>query len=421
MQEVALKARQAAQKAADCGTAAKNQALHNMIGGLQTYRNDILKANQNDMELARQKNKPQNFIDRLVFDEGRIEKRIQAVEVIASLPDPVGQTIHAERRPNGLDVRKVRTPLGVILMIYESRPHVTVNAGAFCLKSGNASLLRGGSDVSNTNVMIGKLWQQALHDAGLPEEMIQVITLSHEEIEDLIGMEDYVDLLIPRGSKRMVNKIASTSTIPVLKHSDGVCHAFIDANACPQSAVSICLDSKCVMPEVCNALETVLVHQDWLENMPALIKAFQQEGVSVKGCKKTQESIVGTETALQIDEATEEDWSTEYLDMVVSIRVVDDVNQAIDHIERYGSHHTDTIVTDSIENQRIFSERLSSSVVLVNASTMFNDGFSLGMGAEIGISTNKLHARGPMGLEELTSYQWVIQGKDHIYDKRYQK
>ena len=406
--KVAEVARKISSVIAKATTQQKNTVLHIMADKLGSQKKEILSANEEDLNKARSSGVPANLIKRLRFGEEKIDSRIRCLHKIEALPDPVGQTYRSECRPNGLKVARVRVPLGVILMIYESRPHVTVNAGALCLKSGNAVLLRGGSEARRCNAFLGGLWQESLVEANLPPEAIQVVSGSHDEINDLLQEDKYLDLVIPRGGKRLIESISKKSRIPVIKHFAGICHVYIDKGAKMDRAIKIALDSKCLMPEVCNAMETLLVSEDVSVNLPRIVEAFRKWGVTVKGCEKTQAAI------LDVEPATEEDWGTEYLDTIVSVRVVDGVDEAIGHINRYGSHHTDTIVTDSESRARKFVRQVDSAVVLINASTMFCDGEALGMGAEIGISTDKFHARGPMGLEELTSYKFVVSGDGHV-------
>jgi len=406
--KVAEVARKISSVIANATTQQKNTVLHIMADKLGSQKKEILSANEEDLNKARSSGVPANLIKRLRFGEEKIDSRIRCLHKIEALPDPVGQTYRSECRPNGLKVARVRVPLGVILMIYESRPHVTVNAGALCLKSGNAVLLRGGSEARRCNAFLGGLWQESLVEANLPPEAIQVVSGSHDEINDLLQEDKYLDLVIPRGGKRLIESISKKSRIPVIKHFAGICHVYIDKGAKMDRAIKIALDSKCLMPEVCNAMETLLVSEDVSVNLPRIVEAFRKWGVTVKGCEKTQAAI------LDVEPATEEDWGTEYLDTIVSVRVVDGVDEAIEHINRYGSHHTDTIVTDSESRARKFVRQVDSAVVLINASTMFCDGEALGMGAEIGISTDKFHARGPMGLEELTSYKFVVSGDGHV-------
>lgn len=299
-------------------------------------------------------------------------------------------------------------------MVYEARPHVTVNAGALCLKSGNAVILRGGSEARRCNEVLGALWHESLREAGLPTEAIQVISGSHEEIAELLGLSEYIDLVIPRGGKSLIRAVSEQSRIPVIRHFEGICHVYVGEKADTDKALRIILDSKLLMPEVCNAVETVLVDVSAASWLPLLVAALTDNGVEVRGCEETCKRVPGTK------EATEEDWSTEYLDRILSIRVVEDLDGAMRHIRRYGSGHTDAIVTENALHAERFAREVDSGVVLVNASTMFCDGQSLGMGAEIGISTDKVHARGPMGLEELTSYKFVISGDGHAMGDQWQ-
>jgi glutamate-5-semialdehyde dehydrogenase len=293
-------------------------------------------------------------------------------------------------------------------MVYEARPHVTINAGAFCLKSGNSAILRGGSEAEYCNAVLGTLWQESLREAGLPEAAIQVVSGSHDEIRDLLTLDQYINLVIPRGGKGLITAVAEHSRIPVIKHFEGICHVYLDDIGDLEAATNVVLDSKCLMPEVCNAMETLLVSQAAAHQLPSILDALRRSGVSLRGCE------VSRRIDPRLEPAGEQDWRTEYLDMLLSVRVLGGVDEAIEHINRYGSHHTDSIVTQNAEHAVRFVERVDSAVVLVNASTMFCDGESLGMGAEIGISTDKLHARGPMGLEELTSYKFVIRGDAHV-------
>jgi len=408
VRRIAQLARESSTALAAATTEKKNTVIRTMVGKLASRKKEILRANEADLAQARSKRLPLTLVNRLRFDEAKIDARIRCLNKLEALPDPVGQLYGVERRPNGLEVARVRVPLGVILMIYEARPHVTVNAGAFCLKSGNAAILRGGSEAKRCNAVLGNLWRESLTESGLPPEAIQVIAGSHKEIGNLLHEDEYIDLVIPRGGKTLIKTVADMSRIPVVKHFAGICHVYLDQGADIDEGIAIALDSKCLMPEVCNAMETLLVCEQLSHALPRIVNTFQKRGVTVKGCETTKALVTGVELA------TEDDWRTEYLDTIVSVRIVSDVNKAIEHINRYGSHHTDAIVTDSESRARQFVQRVDSAVVLVNASTMFCDGESLGMGAEIGISTDKIHARGPMGLEELTSYKFVIRGDGHL-------
>jgi glutamate-5-semialdehyde dehydrogenase len=406
--DIAQQARRSATVLAAAPTERKNCALQRMAELLAERRAEVLSANEQDLCRAEDDGLERKLVQRLRFGEEKIGSRIRSLEKIRDLPDPVGQAFAASRRPNGLEVARVRVPLGVILMIYEARPHVTVNAGAFCLKSGNAAILRGGSEARRCNEMLGELWSEALAEADLPPTAVQVVSGSHEEIGELLRLDEYVDLVIPRGGKGLIRSVAEQSHIPVVKHFEGVCHVYVDEGADVGRAMEVAIDSKCLMPEVCNAMETLLVAEQQADRLGEIVQAFRDHGVAVRGCERTRQLVDGVEPA------DEDDWRTEYLDLVVSVRVVKGVGEAIEHVNRYGSHHTDAIVTDSEGRARRWLAEVDSGVVLVNASTMFCDGESLGMGAEIGISTDKLHARGPMGLEELTSYKFAIRGDGHV-------
>ena len=405
---IARAARSAFQVLAVAPTENKNAALLAMADRLEACRDAVIAANETDLAAARDEGVAENLVKRLQFGEQKIAGRIRSLRKIAALPDPVGQIIRAERRPNGLDVSRVRVPLGVVLNIFEARPHVTVNAGAFCLKAGNAAILRGGSEARCCNSLLGQFWRDALAEAGLPVDAVQVVGGTHEMVHELLGLDEWIDLVIPRGGKGLVEAVARKSRIPVIKHFEGVCHVYLDDQFDLDDAIDIALDSKCLTPEVCNAMETLLVSEAGREHLPAIVDALRREGVAVRGCPRACESVAG------VQPATDDDWRTEYLDLIVSIRLVSGVEQAIDHINRFGSHHTDAIVPGRRAAAEQFVEQVDSGVVLVNASTMFCDGESLGMGAEIGISTDRLHARGPMGLEELTTYKFVIRGRGHV-------
>ncbi|KPK50526.1 MAG: hypothetical protein AMK72_02075 [Planctomycetes bacterium SM23_25] len=406
--EVAKTARQVASVTARAPTPQKNAALKAMAARLESCRQQVRHANEADLAEAMAAGMRPQLVDRLRFGDGKIDARIRCLHKIVELPDPVGEVFREDERPNGLRVARVRVPLGVILMVYEPRPHVTVNAGAFCLKSGNAAILRGGSEAKHCNGLLGELWKESLAEAGLPTEAIQVVCGGHEDIEALLGLDEYIDLVIPRGGKGLIEAVSRRSRIPVIKHYAGVCHVYVDKGADIRDSIAIALDSKCLMPEVCNAMETLLVHREQAGELPRIVSALKHAGVTVRGCLLTR-SVVP-----EVEPASEDDWRTEYLDSLLAVRVVKNIEEAVRHINTYGSHHTDAIVTADESRAQQFVDQVDSAVVLVNASTMFCDGESLGMGAEIGISTDKLHARGPMGLEELTSYKFVIRGNGHV-------
>lgn len=402
-------AREASRVVAATTTAQKNAALHHLAMSLEDKTGEIETANQEDLAAARAAGINKPLLDRLRFGREQIAARVRALEVIASLPDPVGSLDWGERRPRGLEVSRVRVPLGVLAVIYEARPHVTVNAGALGLKAGNAVLLKGGREAWHTNQVLAGLWQHALRGAGLPGEAVQVLeTTARQAVEMLLSHRE-IDLAVPRGGKGLVQLVEKTARVPVLKHYEGICHLYLDTSALPEQAVGLTLDSKVYMPEVCNALETLLVHREASGRLlPPVVGALQRHGVEIRGCTRCLEVVPG------LRPATEEDWRTEYLDLILAVKVVDSVEEAIDHINTYGSHHTDAIVTADLAAATAFRQQVDSAVVLINASTMFNDGGELGLGAEIGISTDRLHARGPVGLRDLTTYKYVVIGSGHI-------
>ena len=410
-ESIAQNAKEASRRLAIISTGKKNSVLQKMINLLKKNKKEIVDLNKKDIALAQEAGLPDNILNRLVFDEQKIDSRINSLKKIIELPDPVGQIREMERRPNGLMVARMNVPLGVIMMIYEARPHVTINAGAFALKSGNAIILKGGKEATLCNTLLGKFWQEALLSEDLPEQAIQYVSATHDEVNKLLRLSDYIDLVIPRGGKSLIKSVIKNSRIPVIKHFEGICHVYIDDSADMLKAMKITLNSKLLMPQVCNAAETLLIAEEGAEEVPKIVRALQKKGVEVRGCKKTQILVHDTKLATKID------WETEYLDKIISLRIVKGIDEAIDHINKYGSGHTDTIVTENYTHANRFLREVDSAVVLVNASTMFDDGEELGMGAEIGISTDKLHARGPMGLKELVSYKIIVQGDGHIKRK----
>lgn len=406
--ELCLNARDAVRSISIASTEIKNNVLIHIAEMLDNERESIKSANENDLLRAKESGLDRVLVERLRFGDEKIDGRIRSLRKIAELPDPVGQFDDFTTRPNGLRVGRMRTPLGVILMIYEARPHVTVNAAAFCIKSGNAVILKGGSEVLETNKALGGIITGALKEFSLPADTVQIISTSDRElVQELLNQDEYIDLVIPRGGEGLIRYVNENSRIPVIKHYKGVCHCYVHESAEKEKALDIVMDSKMVMPEVCNALETVLVDSTFADAfLPELKQLADAVNLKLRGCDKTRAII-------DVDEATEEDWSTEYLDTILSVKIVEGVDEAIHHIGKYGSSHTDTIVTENINSAETFVQSVDSSVVLVNASTMYNDGEEIGLGAEIGISTEKLHARGPMGLKELTSYKFVIYGNGH--------
>jgi glutamate-5-semialdehyde dehydrogenase len=409
-QDLGRRARAASRDLALAETQQKNEWIARVAGLLRTRARDLLGANQEDLDAAPSFGLTPAQTDRLKLDAQRIEAMEKGLDEIAALPDPVGQVIESTVRPNGLKIEKIRVPLGVVFFIYESRPNVTVDAAAICVKSGNAVILRGGKEAAHTNRAIHQLIQQALTICGLPADAVQLVNVADRELVDhLLHLCDYIDLAIPRGGEGLIRRVAAEAKMPVMKHYQGICHVYVHSAADQNMARAIVLNSKCQRPAVCNAAESLLVDRAIArEFLAPMLAALQQSGVEIRGCDETQELAPG------VVPARDEDYATEYLDLKLSVRVVDGLGQAVDHIARYGSAHTDTIVTGDPAAAREFTRRVDSSAVLVNASTRFNDGFEFGLGAEIGISTDKYHARGPCGLRELTSYKYVVIGNGQV-------
>ena len=407
MQQVGIAARKASTLVCRASTELKNNALR-AIGDEIVARHDALMVeNEKDLAQGRDNGLSEPILDRLTFSETRFDSMIEGLHQVAVLDDPVGEISDMSYRPNGLQIGRMRVPLGVIGIIYESRPNVTIDAASLCLKSGNATILRGGSEAIHSNRALAECIEAGLERIGLPGAAVQIIKDTDRAlVGELITMGKYVDVIVPRGGVSLIERISRDATIPVIKHLDGICHVYIDDEADLEKAYSIALNSKVQRYAVCNAMETLLVSEKIASDMlPKLSKGFQEYGVELRGCKKTT-SVLGNEVAA----ATEEDWYSEYLGPILSIRTVEDLDQAIDHINHYGSQHTDTIVTENYTRGRRFLREVDSSSVMVNASTRFSDGFEYGLGAEIGISTDKLHARGPVGLEGLTSQKYVVFG-----------
>lgn len=404
-------ARTAAAELAHAQPQDKNLALLEIAAVLDQQRATILQENKKDLEAAGDNKVSAAMLERLELDPARIDAMIEGLQQVAGLPDPVGEISELRYRPSGIQVGKMRVPLGVIGIIYESRPNVTVDAAALCLKSGNASILRGGKEALHSNQAIYQCIQQGLKQAGLNEAAVQVVNTSDRAaVGHMLSMRDCIDVIIPRGGKTLIERIASESMIPVIKHLDGVCHVYIDDHADLQKAVAIAVNAKTRRYGVCNAMETLLVAKaiaPWV--MPEIIERMSDKGVELRGCERSREF-----DGERISAASEDDWYTEYLAPILSIRIVDNLEQAIEHINHYGSQHTDAIVSEDYSRTREFLRRVDSSSVMVNASTGFADGFEYGLGAEIGISTDKLHARGPVGLEGLTSQKYVVFGDGNI-------
>ena len=408
--DMAVEAKKAAKTVAVLSTDIKNDALLNMAQGLIKNSQPIRKENAKDLKDAKKKGLSSAMIDRLSITGSTIKGMADGLMEVAQLPDPVGTISKMWKRPNGLLVGKMRIPLGVIGMIYEARPNVTVDAAGLCLKSGNSVILRGGSEAIHSNRILARILQQALKDMGIPTSAIQVIPITEREVvSELLALDEYIDLIIPRGGEGLIRFVVENSKVPVLKHFKGVCHVYVDKTADLEMAEKICLNAKVQRPGVCNAMETLLVHKEMAEGfLKPMWKTFKKAGVELRGCPKTRKILPN------IKKATERDWHEEYLGLILAVRVVKDMNGAILHISQYGSSHTDTIVTSDYARALKFLKEVDSSVVLVNASTRFNDGNQLGLGAEIGISTSKLHAFGPMGLEELTSTKFVVFGNGQV-------
>lgn len=408
--QIAQNARKAARMAANLTTPQKNRILHEMAQRLVGEASRIVGENRKDLEAAQQKQLSSAMIDRLVLNEKRIEEMAKGLKEVAALADPVGEITKGWVRPNGLRVEKVRIPLGVIGIIYESRPNVTVDAAGLCLKSGNVVVLRGGSEAIHSNRILGEILRETLSQEGISSDLIQVVPIPEREaVQFLLQQDQWIDLIIPRGGEKLMQFIREHSKIPVIRHDKGVCHLFVDHNANLEMAEKICLNAKVQRPGVCNALETLLVDERIAHSfLPRMIAELRRVGVEVRGCERTAQMVP------EVKKATEADWSTEYLDLILSVKVVGSLDEAIEHIEKYSSLHTESIVTNDEAHAERFLRELNSSVVLVNASTRFNDGGELGLGAEIGISTTKLHAFGPMGLEELTTQKYVVRGEGQV-------
>jgi glutamate-5-semialdehyde dehydrogenase len=410
IRQMAREARQAAGVISRCAAAQKNQALTNMADLLEQQAETIFQANRKDLKRAQEANLAGAMVDRLTVTEKTITAMAGGLREVAAYTDPVGTMGATRVMPNGLRVSKMRIPLGVIGIIYESRPNVTIDAAGLCLKSGNAVILRGGSEALHSNRALAGIIGQALESVGLPFQVAQVVpTEDRKAIKALLAQDEFVDLIIPRGGEGLIRFVVENSRIPVLKHYKGVCHVFVDHTADLQMAAGICYNAKVQRPGVCNAMETLLVHEQVARDfLPVMAGRFATAGVTLRGCPKTCDILAG------ITPATDEDWSQEYLDLILAVKVVADLDDAMAHIARYGSNHTEAIVTNDFGRAHRFIREVDASVVLVNASTRFNDGGQLGMGAEMGISTSKLHAFGPMGLEELTTQKFVVLGDGQV-------
>ncbi len=410
MQRVGAAARAASRLLAAADTATRNRALLATADAIARNRDAILAANREDMAAARANGLDPALLDRLELKPASIESMIEGVRQVAALADPIGAITDLVYRPSGIQVGRMRVPLGVIGIIYEARPNVTVDAASLCLKSGNATILRGGSEAIRANQAIAACLREGLADAGLPETAVQVIeTTDRAAVGELITMPEYVDVIVPRGGKGLIERISNEARVPVIKHLDGICHVYIDERADLDKALRIAVNAKTQRYGTCNTMETLLVHGAVAGAiLPALAAAYGDKGVELRGCERTRALVAAAKPA------TEEDWRTEYLAPILAIRIVDDLDEAIAHINTYGSQHTDSIVTEDYTRGRRFLREVDSSSVMINASTRFADGFEYGLGAEIGISTDKIHARGPVGLEGLTSQKFVVLGNGEI-------
>jgi glutamate-5-semialdehyde dehydrogenase len=410
MQSIGREARAASRLVAKAETAAKNRALTQMAAAIQRDEQMLLAANAMDVESARKRGLDPAMIDRLTLSPKSIAGMAEGLVQIAALADPVGEISDLKYRPSGIQVGRMRVPLGVVGIIYEARPNVTADAAGLCLKAGNAAILRGGSEAINSNRAIAACVKGGLKTAGLPETAIQVVeTTDRQAVGELITMKEFVDVIVPRGGKGLIERIAGEARIPVIKHLDGVCHVYIDEQADLDKALRVADNAKTQRYGTCNTMETLLVHRAIAEKvLPPLCKVYLEKGVELRG------DAVSRSIIPQMKEATEEDWHTEYLAPILSVRVVAGLDEAIEHVTVYGSQHTDSIITEDYGRARRFLREVDSSSVMVNASTRFADGFEYGLGAEIGISTDKLHARGPVGLEGLTSQKFIVLGDGHI-------
>ena len=410
MIKIAQNTKEASRVLATLSTKEKDEALFSITKGIEKNKSKILSANTIDIKNARKSNLSPALIDRLTLTPQRIENICESLKQLTKLPDPVGRILSKTTRPNKLRIEKISVPIGVIGIIYESRPNVTVDAASLCLKAGNAVILRGGKESINSNIALYQIMINSLRKTKVPSESIQMIkSTDRKMVNQMLKMDKYIDLIIPRGGKGLIEFVAKNSTIPVIKHSDGICHTYVDKDADIDIAKAVCLNAKVQRPGVCNAMETLLVHKDIAKVfLPQMIDIFRNADVEIRGCRETKKLIP------EIKLAKEKDWATEYLDLILSIKIVSAEEEAINHINTYGSCHSDAIITKNSLSSDRFLKEVDSATVYVNSSTRFTDGGEFGLGAEIGISTGKLHARGPMGLEELTTYKYLIFGNGQV-------
>jgi len=407
---ICRKAKEASYILARLPTETKNRALYNMADALEAHSDEILEANRKDVEASRASGVKETLLDRLILTKSRISKMAQCLREVAALPDPVGQIVKTWIRPNGLIIGQIRVPLGVVAVIYESRPDVTSDAAGICLKSGNAVILRGGSEAINSNITIGRILNEAAVKSGIPEGAIQVVpTTDRRAAIELMKMRDYIDCLIPRGGADLIRAVVENAKVPVIETGIGNCHIYVESDADLDMAIKIIINAKCQRPGTCNAAEKLLVHKDIAPTfLPKVISALRAHGVEVRGCEETRKIVP------DVKPVTEDDWYTEYLDLIIGVKVVGGLDEAIAHINKYGTKHSDAIITSDFNKALRFIRDVDSAAVYWNASTRFTDGNQYGLGAEIGISTQKLHARGPMSVEHLTSIKYFVLGRGHI-------
>lgn len=408
--EIAKRAKHASRILANLSSEVKNAVLRKVAQKLRENREHLKRVNEIDVNQALLKGHTKAFIDRLTLTDKVIEGMAKGLEEVAQLPDPVGEIVKMWKRPNGLLVGRMRIPLGVIAIIYESRPNVTIDAAGLCFKSGNAVILRGGKEALNSNLALTEIFRETLRDFGAPEDAVQIIpTPERSAMEYMLELEEYIDLVIPRGGEGLIRFVTEKARMPVIKHYKGVCHVYVDEEADLEMAKTIAINAKCQRPGVCNAMETLLVHRAIASKfLPELAEEYRKYGVELRGCPETLKLIPWAKPA------TEEDWAAEYLDLILAVKVVESMEEAMEHISKYGSNHTEAIVTENYSKAMRFLKEVDASLVLVNASTRLNDGGELGLGAEIGISTTKIHAYGPMGLEELTTTKFIALGNGQI-------
>ena len=410
MQSLGKQAREASRQLAQAATEVKNAALLATAEELDKQRAALLAANNEDMKAGATRQLDAALLDRLELNDERIDAMIEGLRQVASLPDPVGEVTDMSYRPSGIQVGKMRVPLGVVGIIYESRPNVTVEAASLCLKAGNAAILRGGSEAIGSNQAVAKCLMQGLRTAGLPEASVQVVeTIDREAVAQMITLSEYIDVLVPRGGKGLIERITADAKIPVIKHLDGVCHVYIDRYADREKALAIAINAKTHRYGTCNTMETLLVHESQAASLlPALAEAYEAKGVELRGCARSRVVVPSMLAAI------DSDWTAEYLAPILAVKLVDCLDEAMVHINTYGSHHTDAIITENYTRARRFMAVVDSSSVMVNASTRFADGFEYGLGAEVGISTDKIHAQGPVGLNGLTSQKYIVLGDGQI-------